>query len=266
VSSPHEAEIVERYRRESDLTRWDGVEILDDRYTLIYGDDGAELLRKTASNIARAARWDVGEVGEVRGVAAYDSRTVFLAGSKGLFALRMNQKPLMPHRLLDGEFVGVTAKHPYVWVVRPDRVESATAKHLLRHLTGSKLPLGRFRARRLKVDGDSMFLFGKSHIAEVSLADPQKPRVAALLDKEEIGRVADIALGNNRLYLLGDRGLQIAGRKAEWVEDSIQVEAIRAVRLSGRFAFLAGGRSLEILDLAPYQPETAAAAPAEPQS
>ena len=118
------------------------------------------------------------------------------------------------------------------------------------------------RARRVKVSGDSLFLFGKSHIAEVSVADPQKPRVVALLDKKEIGRVSDVEIRANRLYLLGDRGLQIAGRKAEWVEDSIQVDAGRALQLSGRFAFAVGGRNLEIIDLAPYQTQTAAAAPA----
>lgn len=262
VSNPLEPKVIDRYRRESDLTHWSGVRILDDRFTLIYGDDGAELLQKGELKIAQAARWDVSEIGPIRSVAAYDSRTVFLAGEKGLWALRLNQRPLMPHRLLDGDFVGVEARHPYVYVVRPDRVEVATAKHLLRHLTGTKLPLGSFRAQRVRVAGDSLFLFAKGHVAEVSLADPQNPRVVALLKAEDTGRLNDVATSNGRMYLLGNRGLQIAGPHAKWISDAIQVSASERMQLRGRFAFLVGGKTLEIIDLAPYHEDTAAAAPA----
>jgi hypothetical protein len=260
VSSPLNPRVTDRYRRESDLAHWSGIKILDDRYTMIYGEDGAELLRKTDLNIEQAARWDVSEVGFVRGVAVYDSRTVFLAGTKGLFAIRLNQKPLVPHRLLDREVVGVAANHPYVYVIRPSQVEVATAKHLLRHLTGTKLPLGSFKATRARVSGDSIFLFGKTHIAEVSIADAQKPALVSLLETEKLGSVSDLALGDGHLYVLGARGLQIADPKGQWVSDTIQVSADQRVQLKGRFAFLVGGRDLEILDLSPYR--SVAASPA----
>jgi hypothetical protein len=262
VSAPLEPRVLHRYRRESDLTRWEGIQIIDDRHTLIFGADGAELLRQGELQIDRLARWDVAEVGEVKGAAAYDGRTIFLAGSKGLFALRLNQKPLMPHRLLDGEIIGVTATHPYVYVVRPNRVEVATPKHLLRHLTGTKLPLGSFKAVKVRVAGNSLFLFGKTHIAEVSLKDAKNPKLVGLMKKSEIGQISDLDADDDHLFLLGERGLQIAAPQAKWIADSIQVEADSAVQLKGRYAFVVGGNSLEILDLAPYH--TAVAAPAAP--
>ncbi len=264
VSAPLAPELIERYRRETDLSRWRGVRMIDDRTTLIYGDDGAELLVAKSLGIERVARWEVQEVGAVHDVANYDGRTAFLAASKGLFALRLNQKPLLPHRLLDGAVIGVAARHPYVYVVRKDKVEVATAKHLLRHLTGTKVSLGKFRARRVRVSGDSMFLFGKAHVLEVSLKDPQLPRVVALLDTKDLGRIADVAQDANNLYLLGARGLQIAAHRGKWVSDAIQVDADRNMQIKGRFAFLVGGKSLEVLDLAPYHGSVVAtSAPAD---
>ena len=261
VSSPVAPEITHRYRRESDLTHWAGVRLLDDRTMLIYGNDGAELLRIGDLGVEKFEHWDVSEIGAILSVAAYDSRTVFLAGSEGLFAIRMNQKPLMPHRLLDREVIGVAAKHPYVYVVRKDQVEVATAKHLLRHLTGTKLKLGKFRAKRVRVLGNSIYLFGSKHIVEVGLAaDPANPKVVALLKAEDLGPVSDLAADDGHLYLLGGRGLQVAAPKGKWISDSIQVGANRAIQMKGRFALLVGGKTLEVVDLAPYR--TVAAAPA----
>ncbi len=260
ISSPVNPEVTHRYRRGSDLTNWQGVRLLDERYTLIYGSDGAELLKTGELGIERFAHWDVGEIGAIRGAAAYDGRTLFLAGAEGLYAIRMNQRPLMPHRLLDGEVIGVTAKHPYVYVIRKDKVEVATAKHLLRHMTGTTLALGSFRAHRVRVLGDSIYMFGKRHIAHVSLSDEGKPRVAALLKAEDLGQVADLATDGGHLYLLGSRGLQVTGPDAKWISDSIQVSADRALQMKGRFAFAVGGKKLEVLDLSPYQGVPAAPA------
>ncbi len=55
----------------------------------------------------------------------------------------------------------------------------------------------------------------------------------------------------------------MSDRHGRWISDSIQVQANERLELKGRFAFLVGGRTLEILDLAPYY--TAVAAPAPPE-
>lgn len=253
ISSPLEPEVRRRYRRQSDLSSWSGVYILDQRHTLIFGGDGAELLKATDLGIERAARWDASEIGTIHAVAAYDEHTVFLAGEKGLYAMRMGQMPLVPHRLLDGKFIGVKAEHPYVVAIRPDKVEVGTPKHLLRHLTATKLPLGRFRGKRVRVLGDSIYIFGKAHIAEIDVSDPTKPRVASLISTEDVGEVTDVAKSDGKLYLLGARGFQVATPRAEAVSDSIQVSAGTVVESKGRFAFLVGGKQLEVLDLTPYQ-------------
>lgn len=253
VSIPLEPEVRRRYRRQSDLSSWSGVHILDARHTLIFGGDGAELLKTTDLGIDRIARWDASELGSINAVSPYDEHTVFMAGEKGLYALRLGLMPITPHRLLDGNFIGVKAEHPYVVAIRPDKVEVGTAKHLLRHLTGTKLPLGRFRGKRVRVLGDSIYIFGKGHIAEVDVTDPSRPRVASLISTEDVGEVTDVARSKGNLYLLGARGFQVATPKADAISDSIQVNADSVVESRGRFAFLVGGKELEVLDLTPYQ-------------
>jgi hypothetical protein len=262
ISAPLEPKIDYRYRRESDLSNWAGVRILDEELTLIYGGTGAELIRLTELAPERIGLWEVSEVGGVRGGVRFDQNTVLLATSTGVFALRIGRTPFSAHRLLDGEYVGIEIHGEYIFLTRPDRVEVATPKHLLRHMTGSRTALGKsFAASRAVLRGSSLFVFGKGGIAQISLQNPERPKVVALLSPDELGPVSDVAMDASHLYLLGGRGLQIAGPGGKWVADSIQVDAITRLELNGRFAFLVGGRSLEVLDLGPYH-STAAASPA----
>ena len=69
------------------------------------------------------------------------------------------------------------------------------------------------------------------------------------------GRVGHGAASGQHLYLLGSHGLQIAGPSGSWISDAIQVEADIGVARRGRFAFLVGNRSLEVIDLGPYYAE-----------
>ena len=85
-----------------------------------------------------------------------------------------------------------------------------------------------------------------------------RPTIGAILPPSEVGELSDVGSDGERLFLLGARGLQVAGLHGSWKSDAIQVEASGSIEIEGRYAFLVGERSLEVLDLAPYH----AAAPA----
>ena len=271
VSSPAAPRVVARYRRQSDLSRWSGVLMIDDDFTLIYGGDGAELVRRSDFAPERVARWDLAEIGAVRGAVNYDAGTTLMATSKGVYAIRLEQRPLVAHRLLDGEYVGVAAQYPYVYVVSPDKVEVASPKHLLRHMTGRQVSLGKhFGARRARLQDGTLFVFGKNEIAQVSLANPSRPSVLSSLPPEQLGEVNDLAYAGGSLFLLGERGLQVASFSGAHVTDSIQVDAARRVEVKDRFALVVGQRKLQVFDLSPYRQVAvpaatlpASAAPAE---
>jgi hypothetical protein len=265
VSSPPAARVIDRYRRELDLAEWRGIRLLREDLAITFGSDGLELVRRTESSAERLAKFDGPSVGAVHAAALYDQNTLLFAGTQGLYALRMQRSPLTPQRLLDGEVIGVEVSRSHVVVVRPNMVEVALPKHLLLHLTEKKVSLGRFRAVKARLLGDELFLLGPQGVLHVSLANPQQPKVTRLLTPNEVGRIADLAGDGPLLYLLGERGLQIAVSGEGRVEDFIQVESTRALAVRGRFALLVGNKGLEVLDLSPYamlEPRSGAALPA----
>jgi hypothetical protein len=253
VSMPLEPRVIERYRRERDLTRWTGIRLLTEKLILSYGPDGIELIELGPHQPKRLAQFELPEVGSIAAAELYRS-TLLFAGTQGVFALRLENWPLRPQRLLEGEFVGLFVRDPHIYLVRPEHVEVTNPKRLMQHLSGPKLALGKnFGARKARIAGDSMYVLGKDDAVEVRLSATARPKLVSKLPREKIGRLTDLTGDAGHLYLLGQRGLGVAGPGAQWVSDFIQVEAGEALARRGRFLFLVGGRSLEVLDMAPYQ-------------
>ncbi len=254
VSEPLSPERVGRYRRESDLSTWQGVEILDDTHVVMFGADGAEVVERNPHNVLRIGRWDGPEIGRIRGAARFNDGTMLLGGSEGLYAVRFAQRPLAVHRLLDGEIVGVEVIGGLAYIARRETLEVASPKHLLRHVTGAKIALGtNFDTTTMREVRGRLYLFGRDALVELNLDQPTRPQVGARFAYRDLGGLRDVAADAWHLYLLGDRGLQVADAQGRWVSDFIQVEADHSIKLGGRYAFLAGERALEIVDLGPYQ-------------
>ena len=104
-------------------------------------------------------------------------------------------------------------------------------------------------------------MFGKEATVEVSVANPARPTLVATLDVDKWGSLNDLSASSGNLYLLGSHGLQVAGPSGSWLADAIQVDADRSMARRGRFAFVVGERSLEVVDLGPYY----ATVPASPR-
>jgi len=259
VSSPLDPQVVDRFRREDDLSNWNGIRIVDDKHVLIYGPDGAELIERTAEKPVSRGRWEVAEVGAIQAADIWGD-TALLAGNKGVFAVRLNSERLVSHRLLEGQFVALEVRKPFIYLARPNRAEVTTPKHLLRHLTGSAVafPEG-FTAKGGRVAGKSFVVFGKDAAMEISLANPAHPESLGPLTAEKVGHLSDVAADGDHAYLLGDRGLQVASPDGKTVADSIQVRGDQGMALSGRYVFVAGARSLEVIDVGPYQVKDLAA-------
>jgi outer membrane protein assembly factor BamD (BamD/ComL family) len=265
VSSPLDPRVIDRYRRDDDLSSWNGVKIVDDKHILIYGPDGAELVQRTDEKPISLGKWEVPEVGSVLAADAYDD-TVLLAGNKGIYAIRTTSERMVPHRLLEGMYVGVEVAKPYIYLVQPTRVEVTSPKHLLRHLAGSPVALSDgFTAKGARIAGGSLIVFGKDDAVELSLALPARPSMVGHLEAEKVGRLVDLVADGDRTYLLGERGLQIADLEGRRVSDTVQVHGTQAITRRGRYVFVAGDRTLEILDVGPYQVKDVALASPAPK-
>lgn len=267
VSSPLDPKVLDRYRRDDDLSSWNGVKIVDDTHILIYGPDGAELVARTDGKPVSRGKWEVQDVGPIFAADAFDS-TVLLAGAKGVYAIRTNTQRMTPHRLLEGNYVGIDVRKPFIYLVQPDRVQVTSPKHLLRHLTGSPVALGEgFTAKGSRLAGNSLVVFGKDAAIELALDNPARPQMVGRLEADKVGRLVDAVSDSERAYLLGDRGFLVADRSGHAIADSIQVNGDRSMARRGRYVFVAGERTLEVVDIGPYQVKdialaTAAASPA----
>ena len=253
VSSPLDPRVIDRYRRDDDLSSWNGIKLIDDEHVLIYGPDGAELVKRTAEKPVSLGKWEVPEVGAIFAVDAFDD-TILIAGNKGVFAIRTASERRVAHRLLEGVYVGVDVQKPYIYLVQPTRVEVTSPKHLLRHLSGSPVMLSEgFTAKGSRIAGNSLMVFGKDEAVELSLANPARPQMVGRLDAGEVGSLVDLAADGERTYLLGDRGLQIADLSGRSISDAVQVRGSQAIARRGRYVFVAGERTLEVVDVGPYQ-------------
>ncbi len=259
VSSPLDPQVLDRFRREDDLSNWSGIRIVDDKHVLIYGTDGAELIERTAEKPVSRGRWEVAEVGSIRAAGIWGD-TALLAGTKGVFAIRLTSERLVSHRLLEGQFVALEVRKPFIYLARTNRAEVTTPKHLLRHLTGGAvaLPEG-FTAKSARLAGKSFLVFGKDSAIEISVANPARPQAVGPLTAESVGHLVDVVADGDHSYMLGDRGLQVASNDGKQVADSIQVHGDQGIALSGRYVFVAGARSLEVIDVGPYQVKDVAA-------
>jgi hypothetical protein len=259
VSSPLDPQVIDRFRREDDLSNWSGIRIVDEHHVLIFGNDGAELIERTAEKPISKGRWETAEVGNVMAADVWGD-TALLAGSKGVFAVRLTSERLTSHRLLEGNFVALEVRKPFIYLARPNRAEVTTPKHLLRHLTGGAVPFPEnFTAKSGRVAGKSFIVFAKDGAMEISLANPAHPEAVGPLSAEKVGHLSDLVSDGDHAYLLGDRGLQIASNGDKHVSDSIQVRGDHKMAISGRYVFVAGARSLEVVDVGPYQVKDVAA-------
>jgi len=259
VSSPLDPQVVDRFRREDDLSNWTGIRIVDDKRVLIYGPDGAELIERTAEKPIQRGRWEVAEVGSIQAAGMWGD-TALLAGSKGVYAVRLSSERLQAHRLLEGSFVALDVRRPFIYLARPNRAEVTTPQHLLRHLTGGAVTFPEnFVAKGGRIAGHSFVVFGKDSAFEISLANPARPQALGPLEADKVGHLSDFATDGDHAYMLGDRGLQVADAQGKSVYDSIQVHGDHAMAMSGRYVFVAGQRSLEVIDVGPYQVKDLAA-------
>jgi hypothetical protein len=252
VSSPLEPRVVARYRRGRDLTRWTGLRVLPAERVAVYGSNGAELIDFSGRAPKRVAWWEATEVGVIRDAAGYGS-TLLLAGSKGVYAVRTEQTNPVPNRLIEADLVGVAVHAGHIYLVGPKRLEVATPKQLLAHLTGQKTSLGdRLQPRRVRLAGDTLYVFGDSSVIGFSLARPEQPVPVARMDEENLGAMSDLFADREHLYLLGERGLQVVGPGGKWIAEQIQVSGDSSIAGKGRYAIVAGSQSIEVVDLSPY--------------
>jgi hypothetical protein len=268
LTDPSEPLTLVEYAHPEDMTRWQGIRVHGDRVYL-FGEDGLEVVRFGAQGPEREALQERPAYGTVLAVEPMGDG-LLLATRRGLFLtdrLGANHRQLVRRRLRGMALVGRT-------VVFADReaLYVSSLGLLQQGRVSGKLKLGHeFAPGPVLAFGSDVVALGEGGALLVDMRTPSKPRIRSRVASAEVGRVRDAAQQGGRLFLLGDRGLQLLARSGGRVVESIDVASRDRVVRMGRHLVAIGPSGVQLVDGTPFTaPEPsdgweAAATPAAPE-
>ena len=237
-----------KYSRPKDFTRWKGIKILGKR-VVIYGDDGVEVVGFHKSGPRKLGAQERQAVGAISAVIAYDDDLI-LASSRGL--LTIDASGGNPRRLLRRPVKGLDRINDSLVFTDGESVFVSNLALLGNQRVEKKVELGyEFGPYRVVGFGDSAAVLGKGGVVVIDLSNPKQPKIVSRLSTKKIGRVEDLVAVSGRLFLLGERGLQMLDAKARRVVETVDVQPRQRAARMGRFIVTVGKQGLQVVDSAP---------------
>ncbi len=246
------------YRHKRDLTRWSGLHVAGDRLVL-FGPDGIEVLALAGGRFAPVLAFDRGTVGSIVAVESL-GRDLVAAGNRGLLLLAEGQA--QPEPLLERPVLGLAQLGERLLFTDGTSLFVSTPALLRERRVEAELRLGRgFGPGPLRVDDRQVIVVAQRGVAVVDLSAPSAPRLHSRIETSEAGAIRDAARVGGRLFLLGERGLQLTDAAGSRVVDSACVTARLRVAPAGRHLVMIGEKSLQVVDATPFVADSALAAP-----
>jgi len=265
LSDPTEPVTLARYSRSEDYKKWTGVRILGDRVA-IYGEEGLELIRFTASGPVAEKTWNRSEIGRVFALAPL-GKSLVLAGAKGLQILDLEKGTL--RRVMRRVLKSVATSGELLVFVDGESVYLSTLALLAEGRVIAQMKLGKtFGPNNVRVIDHAAIITGPGGALVIDLRNPAQPKAVAKLSSREIGQVFDATQIRGRTFLVGERGLQVLTRKLDRVEETIDVGERNRVSVMGRHLVAADGHGIQVVDATPWADgqRPAAASPKRPGS
>jgi hypothetical protein len=246
------------YRHKRDLTRWSGLQVAGDRL-VIFGPDGIEVLALVGGRFAPVLALDRGKVGSIVAVESL-GRDLVAAGNRGLLLLAEGKAE--PESLLERPALGLARLGERLLFTDGTSLFVSTPSLLRERRVEAELRLGRgFGPGPLRVDGRQVIVIAQRGVAVVDLSTPSAPRLHSRVETSEAGAIRDAARVAGRLFLLGERGLQLTDAAGSRVVDSACVVARMRVAPAGRHLVMIGEKSLQVVDATPFVADSGLAAP-----
>jgi hypothetical protein len=245
------------YRRPRDHAKFGGLRLVGDR-VVIFGEDGIEVVLLSAEGPRLRLAHDRGVVGSIIAVEPLDGRLV-AAGKRGLLLIPEQGAPqvLVPRaihglarigeRLVfsDGSSLFVST----LALLREGRVEAQ-----LQFEPGVE-------PGEIRLAGRSAVVLTARGALRLDLSEPAAPRLLSRIDAVQAGALEDAVVLDGRVFLLGERGLQLIDRSGTRVAQSADVLARARLDAMGRHVVLVGENRLQVVDTTPFLASLAAAAP-----
>jgi hypothetical protein len=257
VGDPEQPVLLGEYRHKRDLTQWSGLTVAGDRIA-IFGPDGIELLALIEGRFTPVLALDRGAVGTIIAVESL-GRELVAAGSRGLLLFDVEGRREL---LLDRPLLGLARHSDRLLFTDGTSLFVSTAALLRQKQVEAELRLGRgFGPGALRVDGGHAIVMAQRGVAVVDLSIPSRPQLRSRIETAEAGEIRDAALVAGRLFLLGERGLQLADVDGTRVVDSACVATRLRFAPAGRHLVMVGEKSLQVADATPFVAGAAAASP-----
>lgn len=258
LGDPEQPVPIGAYRRKRDLSRWSGLHLAGDRVVL-YGPDGIEIVELREGRFAPALALDRGKVGTIVAVESV-GRELFAAGARGLVHIDPQQG--QREVLFERPVYGLARSGEHLLFTDGASLYVSTRALLRERRLEAELRLGRgFGPAALRVDEGQLIVIAQRGVAVIDISQPRQPRLASRIDTTEAGALRDAARIGGRLFLLGERGLQLTDAQGAHVVDAACVAARLQVAPAGRHLVMIGEKSLQVVDTTPFVSAPALAAP-----
>jgi hypothetical protein len=246
------------YERPRDLASFSGLRLVGDRVVL-FGQDGLEIVGLDGGAPHRLRVLDRGSVGAIVAVEALDGGIV-AAGQRGILFVPEGGDPEV---VLARPVRGLALRGKRLVFTDGSSIFVSTLPLLRRGRVEGDLPLGRsFDPRTIRVAGSAAVALSNVGALRLDLSNPAAPRVASRIDVKEVGELRDAAIAGGRIFLLGERGLQVSDQRGARVVESVDVAARARLGQMGRHLVMVGERYLQVVDTTPFVAPASLAAPA----
>lgn len=259
LADPGKPVTLARYDRGENFKKWTGVRVVGQRVA-IFGEEGLELVRLDGGRPVRERSWARGEIGRILGIASVGGELV-VVGAKGMQVIDLEQGTI--RRAMRRVIQGIGAAGSGLVFADGESVYVSNLELLVDERVIAQLKLGRtFGPNHVRVIDRTAVVTGPGGALVIDVSVAERPRVVGKLFAREIGEVFDAAKIDGRIYLVGQRGLQVLTRRLDGVEETVDVGARVRVSSMGRHLVTADGRGLQVVDASPWSNRAMPASPA----
>ena len=257
LSDPEKPWVFAEYRRPRDLATFSGLRVVGDR-AVIFGPDGLEIVSLAAGVPQRQRVLDRGAVGAVVAVESL-AGGLALASQRGLLFVPEGGAPEL---LLDRPIRGLARSGERLVFTDGNSIFVSSLALLRAGRMEGDLPLGPgVQPHTIRAAGNVAVVLSAVGALRLDLSQPNAPRVVSRMDTAEVGVLRDVAVTGGRIFLLGERGLQVSDPRGARVVQSADVAARTGLDRMGRHLVLVGERYLQVVDTTPFVASQSLAAP-----
>jgi hypothetical protein len=240
--------VLAEYTRPNDFKKWSGVKILG-KHIAIFGEEGIELIGFGSNGPEVAARWGRDKIGTVFSIEPLGKHFV-VAGARGLLLVDPETQALK--RMMRRVITGMATVGQTLVFTDGDSLFVSNMNLLAEQRVSAKLRLGKqFAPGLIRSFDKRAVVVGKGGVVVLDFSGGPKPVVTAKLHTKEVGVVSDVTSMGNRIFLCGERGLQMLNVRGSRPAESIDIEARDHVATMGRHVVSVGASRLQLVDTTP---------------